>query len=136
MSETVKQYIIDAKTLRPERSAKSIYHELIARRIIAYGDVSLSTVQRNDLNKLEADHKDRRVFEMEFPGDCWQTDISVGPYLTINNKKLKTYLIAFIDDSSRAVMACAFSFDQSLTSVLSVFKTAVQRRASLKIVHG
>jgi len=132
LSETVKQYIIDAKTLRPERSAKSIYHELIARGMIASGDVSLSTVQRfiqhNDLNKLEADHKDRRAFEMEFPGDCWQTDISVGPYLTINGKKLKTYLIAFIDDSSRAVMACAFSFDQSLTSVLSVFKTAVQRR--------
>ena len=44
MSETVKQYIIDAKALHPERSAKSIYHELIARGIIASGDVSLSTV--------------------------------------------------------------------------------------------
>jgi len=132
LSETVKQFITDAKTLHPERSAKSIYHELIARGIIASGEVSLSTIQRfiqhNNLNKPETDHKDRRAFEMEFPGDCWQTDISMGPYLTINGKKLKTYLIAFIDDSSRAVMACDFSFDQTLTSVLSVFKTAVQRR--------
>ncbi|QSZ26559.1 hypothetical protein ACETAC_06465 [Aceticella autotrophica] len=31
--------------------------------------------------------------------DCWQSDISMGPYLVINDKKIKTYLIAFLDDS-------------------------------------
>ena len=132
LNEAAKKYIIDVKVSSPQRSSKSIYHELIARGMVSTGDVSLSTVQRfvqkRGLNKLKATIKDRRTFEMEFPGDCWQTDISTGPYLNIGGKKLKTYLIAFIDDASRAVMAASFSFDQSLISVLSVFKTAVQRR--------
>ena len=100
LNETAKQYIIDAKTLRPERSAKSIYLELIARGIITSGNVSLSTVQRfimhNNLNKPEPAHKDRRAFEMEFPGDCWQADISMGPYLTINGKNLKPTLLPLL----------------------------------------
>ncbi|NMB33589.1 MAG: DDE-type integrase/transposase/recombinase [Clostridium sp.] len=132
LNEATKEYIIDAKIEHPQRSGKSIYHELIARGMVASDDVSLSTVQRfiqkRGLNKLKTTAKDRRIFEMEFPGDCWQTDISTGPYLNIDGKKVKTYLIAFIDDASRAIMAASFSFDQSLVSVLSVFKTAVQRR--------
>lgn len=132
LNEPVKQYITDAKTLCPQRSAKSIYHELIARGMISSGSISLSTVQRfiqkQGLNKLKTIPKDRRAFEMEFPGDCWQTDISQGPYLTINGKKMKTWLIAFVDDASRAIMASSFSFEQNLTAVLSVFKTAVMRR--------
>ncbi|MGI5851723.1 MAG: DDE-type integrase/transposase/recombinase [Caldicoprobacterales bacterium] len=132
LTGVAKKYIIEAKTEHPGRSAKSIYHELIAKGMMSSGEVSLSTVQRfiqkRGLNKLKPTTKDRRAFEMEFPGDCWQTDISSGPYLNIDGKKLKTYLIAFVDDASRAVMAASFSFDQSLVSVLSVFKTAVQRR--------
>ncbi|TDT50278.1 integrase-like protein, partial [Fonticella tunisiensis] len=52
----------------------------------------------------------------------------MGPYLTIDGRKHKTYIIAIVDDSSRAVMACAAFFEQNLNAVLSVFKTAVQRR--------
>ncbi|MGI6448886.1 MAG: DDE-type integrase/transposase/recombinase [Desulfitobacteriia bacterium] len=132
LSEHVKQFVKDAKTFCPERSAKSIYHELIAKGLISPGSVSLSTLQRfiqkNGLNKVKVEPKDRRAFEMEFPNDCWQTDISAGPYLSINGKKMKTYLIAFIDDCSRTIMACSFCYEQNLLSVLSVFKTAVMRR--------
>lgn len=132
LSELVKQYVIDLKTICPKRSAKSIYLELVARGMIVAGGISISTLQRfiqnNCPQKQGSEPKDRRSFEMEFPGDCWQTDISVGPYLTINGRKLKTYIIAYIDDASRAVMAAAFFFEQNLAAVLSVFKMAVQRR--------
>lgn len=132
LNEEVKQYILDAKDFLPGRSAKSIYHELIAKGIISSNGVSLSTVQRfvkvQGLRKPGSQIKDRRAFEMEYPGDCWQSDISMGPYLTIDGQKHKTYIIAFIDDASRAVMACSCFFEQSLNTVLAVFKTAVQRR--------
>lgn len=132
LNDQLKQYILDAKTFCPERSAKSIYHELIAKGLITSGGISLSTLQRfvksHGLNNLELQAKDRRMFEMEYPGDCWQTDITMGPYLTINGRKQKTYIIAYIDDSSRAVMACSAFFEQNLYAVLSLFKTAVQRR--------
>lgn len=72
--------------------------------------------------------KDRRAFSMEFPGDCWQSDVSTGPYLTINGAKKKTYIIAIIDDTSRAIMACSAFYEQNLISLLSVFKQAIQRR--------
>ena len=132
LSEDVRQYVLDAKAFYPKRSANSIYHELVAKGIISPNDVSISTVQRfiknHGLKMSDSQVKDRRAFEMEYPGDCWQTDISMGPYLTINGHKHKTYIVAYIDDASRAVMACSFFFEQSLNSVLSVFKTAVQRR--------
>jgi len=120
------------KTQTPEKAIISIYHELLAKGIIEAGSVSPSTIQRfvhnHNLNKKKAIPRDRRAFSMEYPGDCWQTDISQGPYLTVNGKKMRTYLIAFIDDASRAIMAASFSYEQNLISVLSVFKQAVQRR--------
>jgi putative transposase len=132
LSEEVQQYIMDAKEFCPHRSAKSIYHELIAKGLISPEKISLSTIQRfvkkHGSNNSVSQIKDRRAFEMGYPGDCWQTDVSMGPYLTINGRKQKTYLIAFIDDASRAVMACSFFFEQNLNAVLSVFKTAVKRR--------
>lgn len=132
MSEEIKQYILDAKDFYPERTAKSIYHELVAKGIASSDSISLSTVQRfiksRGIRKCDSDIKDRRAFEMEYPGDCWQSDISMGAYLTLNGRKHKTYIIAFLDDASRAIMACSCFFEQNLNAVLSVFKTAVQRR--------
>ena len=132
LSEAAKEYITMVKTQAPEKAIISIYHELLAKGIIEAGSVSPSSIQRfvhnHNLNKAKTVPKDRRAFSMEYPGDCWQTDISQGPYLTINGKKMRTYLTAFIDDASRAIMAASFSYEQNLISVLSVFKQAVQRR--------
>lgn len=129
---SIKQYVLDAKNYCPQRSAKSIYHELIAKSLVSSNSISLSISQRFIKNHAfkasNLELKNRRAFEMEYPGDCWQTDISIGTYLTINGRKHKTYIIAYIDDASRAVMAYSFFFEQSLNAVLSVFKTAVYRR--------
>lgn len=73
---------------------------------------------------------------MQYPGDCWQTDISMGPYLTIDGRKYKTYIIAYIDDASRAVMACSFFFEQNLIAVLSVFKYTYYNPYSKGILYG
>lgn len=132
LSEAAKEYITRVKMQTPEKAIISIYHELLAKGIIEAGSVSPSSIQRfvhnHNLNKAKTVPKDRRAFSMEYPGDCWQTDISQGPHLTINGKKMRTYLTAFIDDASRAIMAASFSYEQNLISVLSVFKQAVQRR--------
>jgi transposase InsO family protein len=132
LSDAAREYITFMKTRAPEKAIISIYHELLAKGIIEAGSVSPSSIQRfvhnHGLNKAMVIPKDRRAFSMEYPGDCWQTDISQGPYLTIGGRKLRTYLTAYIDDASRAIMAASFSYEQNLVSVLSVFKQAVQRR--------
>lgn len=130
--DDAKEFIISAKINSPKRSAKSIYHELIAKGYANYEQISLSTVQRFISKSNISSHKleavDRRAFEFEFPNECWQSDISVGPYLTINDKKHKTYIIAILDDSSRLIIHAEAFFNDNFLSLLSVFKKAVAKR--------
>ena len=132
LTQAAKEYITQTKTEDPAKPVRIIFHEMVARGIVTPDSVSMSTIQRfvsnRKLARKRVDPKDRRAFAMEFPGDCWQVDISAGPYLTVNGCKKKTYIIAYIDDASRAIMACSASFEQNLVTVLSVFKQAVQRR--------
>ncbi len=132
LSDDVKEFIISSKLNSPKKSAKSIYHELIAKGHANYDQISLSTVQRFISHSNISSHKleaiDRRAFEFEFPNEYWQSDISVGPYLTINDKKHKTYIIAILDDSSRLIIHAEAFFNDNFLSLLSVFKKAVAKR--------
>ncbi|MDI3478577.1 MAG: putative transposase [Thermoanaerobacterium sp.] len=41
---------------------------------------------------------ERKSFAYDTVNILWQGDMSVGPYLIVDGKKLRTYLFAFIDD--------------------------------------
>lgn len=137
LSDKLKETIIDLKKSNPKRSAKSIYNEIIVNNKLKPSEVSLCTVQRFiknlDIEDISS-KKDRRAFEFPNPNDCWQSDISVGPYLTINGKKQKTYIIAFLDDCSRLIVSCGLFTVDNLLSVLTVFKDAVSKRGVPKKV--
>ncbi len=133
----IKEIILNLKRENPRRTAKSIHQEIIIRNIVKPSDISLSTVQRYLKNNIDVKSeivKDRRAFEFENPNDCWQSDISVGPYLTIKGKKHKTYIIAFLDDASRLVVSCKAFETDNLIVVLSVFKDAIAKRGVPKKV--
>ncbi|MGL5718649.1 MAG: DDE-type integrase/transposase/recombinase [Paraclostridium sp.] len=133
----IKEIILKLKQENPRRTAKSIHQEIIVRNIVKPSEISLSTVQRYLKNNAYSEIitvKDRRAFEFENPNDCWQSDISVGPYLTINGKKHKTYIIAFLDDSSRLIVSCKAFETDNLIAVLSVFKDAIAKRGVPKKV--
>ena len=53
----------------------------------------------NDLKRSVVNRKERRRYEREYPNDVWQGDTTFGPYITIDGKKYRTYLIHFIDDN-------------------------------------
>ena len=110
----------------------SIYHELIAKGHLTLDGVSLSTVQRfiskSNLSAKKLQNVERFAFEFEFANECWQSDISVGPYLTINDKKHKTYIICILDDASRLVVHAEAFFKDDLMALLTVFKKAVSKR--------
>lgn len=132
LSKKAKEFIIESKLTSPKRSAKSIYEELVARGYISLNETSLSTIQRfiskSDLSSKKLSSVERRAFEFEFPNDCWQSDISVGPYLTIDGKKYKTYIIAILDDASRVMIHAQAFYSEGFLSLLSVFKNAVAKR--------
>jgi len=137
LSKELKELILALKKANPKRSAKSIYQEIIVKNFLKPSEISLSTIQRYVKNIDLEDYeciKDRRAFEFESPNDCWQSDISVGPYLTINGAKHKTYIVAFLDDSSRLIVSCkAFEAD-NLVAVLKVFRDAIAKRGVPKKV--
>lgn len=133
----VKELVISLKKANPKRTAKSIYQEIIITTKIKPFELSLSTVQRYIKNldlSTDSNIKDRRAFEFENANDCWQSDISVGPYLTINGVKHKTYIVAFLDDASRLIVSCKAFKSDNLLSVLEVFKDAVATRGVPKKV--
>lgn len=133
----LREIITFMKKENPKRSAKSIYQEVIVRNLIKPSEVSLSTIQRY-VAKIDLDNEeknqDRRAFEFANPNDCWQSDVSVGPYLTINGLRQKTYIIAFLDDSTRLIVSCRAFATDNLISLLTVFKEAVAKRGVPKKV--
>ena len=132
LPDDAKEFIISSKINSPKRSAKSIYQELIAKGYASFDNISLSTVQRfiskSNLVASKINPIDRKAFEFKFPNECWQSDISVGPYLNIDGKKHKTYIIAILDDSSRLIIHAEAFFNDNFLSLLSVFKKSVAKR--------
>lgn len=132
LSDEAKEFIITAKKGNPKRTAKSIYQELIAKGYVHFKDISLSTIQRfiskANISRKKLEPMDMKAFEFEFPNECWQSDVSQGPYLNLNGKKRKTYIIAFLDDSSRIVVHAEAFFRENFLSLLTSFKKAVGKR--------
>jgi putative transposase len=122
LSSEAKDYIIAAKKANPKRTAKSIYQELIAKGYVHFKDISLSTIQRfiskSDITRKKLEPLDMKAFEFEFPNECWQSDVSLGPYLNLNDRKRKTYIIAFLDDSSRLIIHAEAFFTENFLSCL------------------
>lgn len=132
LSPAAKEFIVLSKQNSPKRSAKSIHSELIAKGYISFGEISLSTIQRflskADLTPKKLIPVERKAFEFEYPNDCWQSDISVGPYLYIEGKKHKTYIVAILDDASRLIVHAEAFYHEKLIALHTVLKKSVAKR--------
>ena len=70
--------------------------------------------------------KDRKAFEEEYFGGMWQADSCHYPYIPGGGgEKLKTYLIAIIDDYSRMIVAAGIFFNDNAVNFQSLLKNAV-----------
>ena len=122
--------IISLREKMPKITGTAIYKILIADNYIDKNKVSLSTILRylksNNLKAGQISNIERRMFEMEHINDCWQADTSVGPYLKIDDKKYKTYIIMFIDDKSRLIMGFDIFFNDNAINMQQVFKNAIK----------
>lgn len=50
----------------------------------------------------------------------------IGPVITVNNSKLKTYLIQIIDDSSRLIVGNRFFLNDNALNFQTVLKQAIK----------
>lgn len=125
--ETIKHY----KTTYPRLPATVIYGKLIEKGVIKKTDVSLSTVNRC-VNQIKSDlrlsnKKDMRRYEVPHVNMIWAGDSSVGPYISIDGKKHKTYMIALIDDASRMIVHLDLYLNDNSVNLMDTMKSAVTK---------
>lgn len=122
--------IISLRQQYPSITGTAIYKKLVQEQYIDSKNVSLNTVLRfiksNNLKASGVMTVERRMFECENVNDCWQSDTSDGPYITIDNQKYRTKLIMFIDDKSRMIMGFDFFLTDTAINMQSVFKDAIK----------
>ena len=102
----------------PKLPATIVYQRLLDTNTIVKKDVSLSTVnrfvQKYKDSKGITPIKDMRRYECEHINEVWCGDSSVGPYLKVDGKKQRTYIIALIDDASRMIVGIDIFFNVSI----------------------
>lgn len=123
----------------PRIPATLIHQKLIDNGTITHGEISLSTVNRY-VNQLNLKHKytinkDMHRYERPHINEVWCGDSSVGPYITINGKKKKVWIIAFLDDTSRLITGIDIFFNDTFVNVMSVLKSAVTKYGKPKILN-
>lgn len=129
LNEEQIQYIIDLKNKFPRITTKKIYNIL---KEDGYLDDSINIqcfyryIRTNELKRSITVDKERRRYEKQHPNDTWQADSSVGPYILVDGKKYRTYLIHFIDDNSRLIVGYGFFFNDNAKNVQIVFKKAIE----------
>lgn len=123
-----------AKALKaelPSRSAETIGTMLAAEGLGLHAPSTLNYHMRRDPAVADdAVAKAFRRFEHAHPNDCWQSDMTDGPWLpdpADPGKRRKCYLHGFIDDHSRKVMHAQFYWRESLPALENCFRQAIAK---------
>ena len=138
ISDDVKGVIHYYLTNYPRLPATVIYQKLIESGDIEGDKISLSTITREVSRqkkalKMISPGKDMRRYEREHINEVWCADTCVGPTITVDGVKRKTYIIGFIDDASRYIVGIDIFFADNTVNLMAVAKSAVSRFGKCKI---
>ena len=140
ISPELKEKMITLRNNNRDLSVVLFYEELVKKQILTPEQVSYHSVYRllKAQQLLWPDDKasqERKRFSYDKVNTLWQGDMSIGPYLTISGRKLKTHLFAFIDDCSRLVPFAQFSFTEKFSPMKAVLKESILRRGIPKMIY-
>ena len=128
--ESVEERIINLRKEYPKITTKAMYKKLIEEGYIT-DKVSIYSIFRylknNNLKAVEISKKEKKKYEQEKPNDCWQSDTSSGPYIVVEGKKVKTYLISVIDDTSRLIVGYGFFYNDNGINMQKVLSEAIKK---------
>lgn len=132
--------ILALRQLERDMPASVFYDRLVDKGEILPMEVSYATVYRllkkhGLIGKDRQKSPERKRFAYDTVNTLWQGDMSYGPYLSVEGKKVQTHLFAFIDDCSRVVPFAQYFFSEKTESLSTVFKEALLRRGIPKIVY-
>lgn len=120
----------------------SVFYE----QLIAQGEITKNQISYSSINRLLKKHNlvgksilaspERKRFAHDKVNVLWQTDLSHGPYLSIDGKAQKTFLIAYIDDCSRLVPYAEFFTSEKFDGLRIVTKEAIIRRGKPTMIYA
>jgi transposase InsO family protein len=120
----------------PSRSVHDILEILRLEGVENAGSIARSTLQRHlqssgygtyQMKQYRNTEAAARRFQKEHRCQLWQTDIKYGPFtrLTPGGKKGQIYLVVWIDDCSRFIMAARFYDSQRVDVIEDSLRRAV-----------
>jgi putative transposase len=126
------QVAADLRRELPTRSAERIQQILAGEGYT----VARSTLERHlrhqglSGRKIKAEQKQivSRRFNRQGRNTLWQADLKYGPYIcdpSQPNRKIRTYLVAIIDDATRMVVHAEFYSNQRLPVLEDTFRKAI-----------
>jgi transposase InsO family protein len=135
---TIDPAIIDAAILLreelPSRSVRRIIEILEGEKLIVPGTVARTSLSRHlvargygakHLRTVKNAERPCRRFARAHRNSLWQADVKYGPFVLDDGKRKKTYLLAIIDDATRAVMHAEFYIGQRLPILEDAFRKAL-----------
>lgn len=136
LSDEIFAQAVALKEELPQRSVARILDILEGEKTIKLGDVARSTLTRHLAKEGLTDRKaapvtKSRRFQKEHRNVLWQSDLKYGPYLPNPEdpkRKIRTYLVAFIDDATRLLCHGEFYTEQKLPVLEDCFRKAVLKR--------
>jgi len=131
--EDVGKAIIEQRTATPRMPLRLVLRKLyMEKNLPAAADIPLSNAYRylrTHLPKrpVPVTGREQKRFSHRYPNECWQGDTMHGMYIRDrqDGRSKKTYLIAFIDDATRLIVAARFFFSETLQHVKEVLRDAV-----------
>jgi transposase InsO family protein len=140
LSSSLKLAIKELKKQRPELKLPALITCLRHKKLIGPDEyVNSSTVYRylkfEQLNGLNEDAVDKRHFEAAHPNEIWQSDVMHGPYVKVDGRSCKSYLIAIIDDHSRFIVQAEFYLGETRENFLDCLRQAILKRGLPHILY-
>lgn len=129
IDDDIADQIVYLKQEYPRLPATLIKQKLLDNGTIKEGDISLSTINRFINERFYSNentkNKDMRRYERKHINEVWNGDSSVGPYIKLNGKKERTYIIALIDDASRMIVGIDIFLNDNFVNLMSVIRSGV-----------
>ena len=132
------ELLVEIKQRSPHLSGRAVRRKALESDQMPAGTaVALSSVYRllhgaGLMDRPETAAPDRRRFSFASAAEMWQSDVMHGPQVGCDSadrrRRKKSYLLAFLDDSTRLVPHAAFTFSESIADFLPVFKQALLKR--------
>lgn len=141
--EEIIQKACDLKIEVPQRTLRTIIKILERKQIIEMGKLTKSTLhrifqQKHLTAKIPKEKGYWQRYQAEFPNDLWQSDQLHGPYLPDPNnptKKIRTQLLAWLDDRSRVITHAQFFFEAKLPNLEHCLRKAIQKMGLPKKIY-